>query len=76
MIESRIVLRGETYNQTHDRIRWCNKNIGNCAIARDCVGESTPWFAEFQVSETVWHFANEVDVSMFALRWAGNEGTA
>jgi hypothetical protein len=73
MIEARIVLKCGSYEQHHEQIKWCNTTVGNCAIARDLVGESTPWFMEFTLRESIWHFANEADASMFALRWAGNE---
>jgi len=70
MIEARIVLRCGSYEQHHERIIWCIVHIGECAIARDSVGKSTPWFMEFTLRESIWHFSNEADASMFALRWA------
>jgi len=73
MIEARIVLKSGSYEQHLERIKWCNKNVGTCAVARDCVGESSSWLAEFTLRESIWHFANEADAIMFTLRWAGNE---
>lgn len=53
--------------------QWLIANVGMCAKQR-CLDEmlspSQPWAVEHYPSRLAYHFYNERDAIMFALRWA------